>query len=375
MFNKLIAIRNWKIKIIYKYILKPIFFKFDPEKIHDYFISIGKFLGKFYITRKITGFFFRYSNPTLEQRILGIDFKNPVGLAAGFDKNAMLTDILGDVGFGFEEIGSITGEACQGNTKPRLWRLIKSKALVVYYGLKNDGCEIISKRLKNKKINIPLMVSIAKTNSKETAETEKAILDYFKAYEAFIDIGDFTVINISCPNAFGGQPFTEKEKLNALLERITSISKTKPIFIKMAPDLKQNEVDEIISLSQKFNIDGFICTNLTKDRENPEIKKKIKDTLTVEKGGISGKVVEDLSNKMIRYIYKKTNGKFIIIGTGGIFSAEDAYKKIKAGASLLQLITSMIFEGPQIISEINLGLVKLLKKDGFETISEAIGKE
>ncbi|MBU1728206.1 quinone-dependent dihydroorotate dehydrogenase, partial [Patescibacteria group bacterium] len=149
MKDCLIKARNYAIKIIYKWVLKPVFFQIDPEIIHDYAVSIGKFLGKFYITKKITGFFFRYSNPILEQKILGITFKNPVGLAAGFDKNAMITEILPEVGFGFEEIGSITGEPCQGNKKPRLWRLKKSKALVVYYGLKNDGCEIISKRLKN----------------------------------------------------------------------------------------------------------------------------------------------------------------------------------------------------------------------------------
>lgn len=375
MKDCLIKARNYAIKIIYKWVLKPVFFQIDPEIIHDYAVSIGKFLGKFYITKKITGFFFRYSNPILEQKILGITFKNPVGLAAGFDKNAMITEILPEVGFGFEEIGSITGEPCQGNKKPRLWRLKKSKALVVYYGLKNDGCEIISKRLKNKNFNIPIFTSIAKTNSKETAETEKAIEDYFKAYKALLDIGNCIVINISCPNAFGGLPFTDREKLNALLEKIASIPKIKPIFIKMAPDLKREEIDEIISLSQKFNIDGFVCTNLTKDRDNPKIKAKIKDKLTTEKGGISGKVIEDLSDEMIRYIYNKTAGKFVIIGVGGIFSAEDAYKKIKAGASLLQLITGMIYEGPQIISEINLGLVKLLKKDDYKNISEATGKE
>ncbi|OGI96912.1 hypothetical protein A3I25_01105 [Candidatus Nomurabacteria bacterium RIFCSPLOWO2_02_FULL_42_17] len=144
--------------------------------------SVGIFLGKYVITRKLTGFLFRYSNPILEQKILGINFKNPIGLSAGFDKNANLTNILPEVGFGFAELGSITGEYCDGNPKPRLWRLKKSKSLVVYYGLKNDGCKIISKRLQNKKFKIPIGISVAKTNCKETVETEKAIVDYFKAY-------------------------------------------------------------------------------------------------------------------------------------------------------------------------------------------------
>jgi dihydroorotate dehydrogenase len=371
MLEKLVKTRNILIGWLYQKVLKPIFFRIDPEEIHNYMVLIGHFLGKFIITRKITKFFFVYRSPLLEQRILGIKFQNPVGLSAGFDKNALMINIMRDVGFGFTEVGSITGEPCLGNPKPRIWRLKKSKSLAVYYGLKNDGCEIISKRLNNKKFNIPVGVSIAKTNCKATVDTTVAISDYFKAYKSFSHIGDYIIVNISCPNAFGGQPFTEKNKLEALLGRIMSIPKTKPIFLKMSPDLTMEEVDEIINSSIKFGIDGFICTNLTKNRNNSNIK----DKDIPEVGGLSGKVVDDLSDKLIKYIYKKTNGKFIIIGSGGIFSAEDAYRKIKAGASLVELITGMIYQGPQVISEINQGLVKLLKKDGYNNISEAIGKE
>ena len=178
-------------------------------------------------------------------------------------------------------------------------------------------------------------------------------------------------INISCPNAFGGQPFTDSKRLDALIEKIMSVPKTKPIFLKLSPDLSKQEIDEIINIAIKFKIDGFICANLTKNRNN----KNIIDENIPEVGGLSGKVVDSLSDELIRYIYKKTNGEFVIIGVGGVFRAEDAYRKIKAGASLIELITGMIFEGPQVISEINLGLVKLLKADGYKNISEAIGKE
>ena len=358
-------------RIKYKWVLRPIFFKIDPEKIHDYAIAVGCYLGKYSFTRKIAGCFWNYRNPILEQNIFGINFKNPVGLAAGFDKNADLTDILPSLGFGFTEVGSITGEACLGNPKPRLWRLKKSKSLAVYYGLKNDGCDAIAEKLTGKKLAMPLGINIAKTNCKETVDTSAAIEDYFKAYRAFANIGDYFAINISCPNAFGGQPFTDKAKLNALLEKITSIPKNKPIFLKISPDLSKKEVDEIIETALQFKIDGFICTNLTKNRNN----KNILDKIVPASGGLSGKVVDSLSDELIRYIYKKTNGHFVIIGCGGIFSAEDAYRKIKTGASLVELITGMIFEGPQLISEINMGLVKLLKKDGYQNISEAIGKE
>ncbi len=373
--DNVIKARNYLARKKYQWVLKPIFFKFDPEQVHDLISSIGHFLGKFAFTRKMTKVFFGYSNEALSQKVLGIKFPNPVGLSAGFDKNATLTNILPDVGFGFVEVGSITGEYCLGNPKPRLWRLKKSKSLIVYYGLKNDGCETISNRLRNKKFRIPVGISIAKTNCKETADTSVAISDYFKAYKAFANIGDYYTINISCPNAYGGLPFTDSKKLEALFSRILSVPKTKPIFLKLAPDLTEQEIDDILAVSEKFGIDGFVCTNLTKDRNNPKIKPYIKDELPTENGGLSGKIVEDLSNEMIRYVYKKTGGKKIIMGVGGIFSAEDAYKKIKAGASLVQLITGMIFEGPQLISDINLGLVELLKRDGYINISQATGKE
>jgi dihydroorotate dehydrogenase len=182
-------------------------------------------------------------------------------------------------------------------------------------------------------------------------------------------------INISCPNAFGGQPFTDPQKLGQLLQEISKLPKTKPIFLKMPPDLSISNIDQIIELARQFKIDGFICTNLTKDRIELSIKEKIKENLPTDKGGISGKVIERLSDDLIKYIYSKTKGEFVIVGCGGIFSAGDAYRKIRLGASLLQLITGMIFEGPQLIGEINHGLVRLLKKDGFKNISEAVGAD
>ena len=351
------------ISFLYKNFLKPFFFLFDPEMVHDLMILAGQILGSNFLTRKITSLFFSYSNPALEQNILGIKFKNPIGLSAGFDKDALLTDILPSVGFGFEEVGSITGEKCSGNPKPRLWRLKDLKSLIVYYGLKNKGCEEIAARLKNKKFEFPIGTSIAKTNCADTVDTEKGIADYVKAFKAFAKIGAYFTINISCPNAFGGQPFTDAKRLGLLLTQLDKIATKKPIFLKMSPDLTDKELDNIIAVSKKHKVHGFVCTNLTK---NPKI---------TEKGGLSGKLVENLANNLIKKVYQKTKGKYVIVGVGGVFSAEDAYKKIKLGASLVELITGMIFEGPQVISEINQGLVKLLQKDGYKNISGAIGAD
>ncbi|MFA6917905.1 MAG: quinone-dependent dihydroorotate dehydrogenase [Candidatus Gracilibacteria bacterium] len=364
-----ISIRNKVSRFLYKSLARKIFFLIDPEKIHNWMLIFGQFLGSNPITRGITAFFFSYSNKKLEQTILGMHFKNPVGLAAGFDKNSRIIDIMKPTGFGFTEVGSITGEPCYGNPKPRLWRLIKSQGLLINYGLTNDGSEKISKRLAKKHFKIPVAISIAKTNCKEASTVEGGIADYVKAYKAFADIGNFSVINISCPNAHGGEPFTDPQKLEKLLAEITKIPTKKPIFIKIAPDLEDEMTDQIIEISQKYGVKGFICTNLTKNRSNSKILEK---NLAAQ-GSISGKPIEDLANKMIAHVYKKTGGKSVIIGVGGISSAEDAYRKIKLGASLVQLITGMIYEGPQLISEINQGLVKLLKKDGFKNVSEAVG--
>lgn len=355
--------------ILYKNIFKPIAFKLDPEFVHDQVSWLGKLLGKFNLGKQLTSSLFYYENPKLQQNILNINFSNPIGLSAGFDKNAELTDILPYVGFGFAEVGSITGETCLGNAKTRLWRLPKSKSLLVYYGLKNDGAEIISKRIRNKKFNIPIGISVAKTNNQATCEDLVGIQDYAKAFAAFANIGSYTTVNISCPNTFGGQPFTDPERLDTLLSELDKIQTTKPTFIKLSPDLSFPEIDSLLEVISKHKVQGIICTNLTKNRNNKNIIEK--DLPNV--GGFSGKVVEELSNNMLAYVYKKTQGKYILMGVGGVFSAEDAYKKIKLGASLVQLITGMIYEGPQLISDINSGLVKLLERDGFSNISEAIG--
>jgi dihydroorotate dehydrogenase len=238
--------------------------------------------------------------------------------------------------------------------------------LRVNYGLKNLGAEVLHERLQSKKMPLPVGINIAKTNASETSDVSKGIADYFFTYKTFQDTGSYFTINISCPNTCEEKPiFAEPENLDLLLNKIFSIPKVKPIFVKISPDLPETQLNSILEVCGKHPVDGFVCTNLT----------KINLFNHTGKGGFSGKAVDELSNKTIKKVYNYYNGKKIIIGVGGIFTAEDAYRKIKAGASLVELITGMIFEGPQAISEINRGLVKLLQKDGYKNISEAIGKE
>ncbi len=360
----LAEIRDSIIGWLYRSILKPVFFLFDPERIHDRMILTGKILGSNPITRGLTGLMFGYQNPMLEQNLAGIKFKNPVGLAAGFDKEAHIGAILPGVGFGFEEAGSITALPFEGNPRPWMWRLPEYKALRVNYGLKSSGAPNVHKFLLGKKFDFALGLSLAKTNSKATSEVPAGIEDYFISYKIFQDIGDYFTINISCPNTCEASPiFAQPENFDLLLAKLFSISKSKPVFVKLSPDLEEGQLTGILEIGNKYPLDGFICTNLTKNNVfNHE-----------GNGGFSGKAVEELSNQMLSKVYRFYGGKKIIIGCGGVFSAEDAYKKIKLGASLIQLITGMIYEGPQLIGEINRGLVKLLKKDGYKNISEAVG--
>ena len=369
MYQTNIHYRNKILHGLYVYILKPIFFLSDPERVHDRITKVGVWLGERALGQKLVSKLFSYQNSILEQKILGINFKNPIGLAAGFDKNAQLVDILPSAGFGFAEVGSITGNPCAGNPRPRLWRLLKSKSLLVYYGLKNDGCEAIAKKLSGKHFAIPVGVSVAMTNCSENLEIKKAVADYAKAFRTMEPFGDYLTVNISCPNTSGGQPFITSHNLDYLLDIVDEIPTDKPIFIKLSPDLEESELDKILDIAKSHRVHGIICANLTKKRNNSKINDK--DFPSV--GGMSGKVVQDLADKMLEHIYKRERKRFVLVGCGGVFTAEDAYKKIRFGASLVQMITGMVFEGPQVTSQINQGLSELLRRDGFKNINEAIG--
>lgn len=369
MMEPWITTRNRVSGALYRRVVRPVFFSIDPENIHDRMTRTGMFLGRHRLTRSVVHTMLTYQHPMLEQTIHGIDFKNPIGLAAGFDKDANLTEILPHVGFGFAEVGSITGEPCAGNTGQRLWRLKKSKGLVVYYGLKNAGCDVLSKKISEKEFAIPIGISVAKTNNQETCDLAVGVADYKKAFSAFASLGSYITVNISCPNTFGGEPFTDPVRLEKLLVELDQIPTSRPVFLKFSPDLAPTDVDALLDVATRHRVHGFICSNLTKKRDTP----RLVDANVPKVGGISGKIVQPLADKLIEHVYKKTKGKYTIIGCGGVFTAQDAYRKIRLGASLIQLITGMIYQGPQVISEINQGLVHLLNQDGYTNITEAVG--
>ncbi len=374
--ESIINFRNNLIHLLYLKIAKKIFFKIDPEIVHNYTTNLGFILGSNYLTKKVTKALFYYKNKKLEQNISGIDFKNPVGLSAGFDYEAKLTKILPSLSFGFETIGTITNNPYGGNIKPMLGRLPKSKSLMVNKGFKNQGVRKVVVKLENYNFEIPIGISIGRTNSKEKMNQKEAVQDIVEAFKVVENSKvkfSYYELNISCPNLYGNINFYNSEKLRDLLAAVTKLKLKKPLFIKMPINETNEDTIKMLDVIISFPVKGVIFGNLQKDRNDPAfVKEEVKK---FKVGNFSGKPTEKRSNELIQLAYKKYGKKLIIIGCGGVFSAEDAYKKVKLGASLVQLITGMIYEGPQLISEINQGLVKLLEKDNFNNISEAIGKE
>jgi dihydroorotate dehydrogenase subfamily 2 len=364
-------------RFVYKNLLRPVIFVFDSEFVHDKFISLGELLGNYYLSKILFRILFGVKNKSLEQIIAGIDFKNPIGLAAGFDYGANLTQILPSIGFGFETIGTITNKPYEGNLKPRLGRFIKSQSLLVNKGFKNEGIEKVSKKLKKLKYDFPLGISIGKTNSKIDKMTQKqAVLDIvsaFKTSEKANLKNAYYELNISCPNLYGNVTFYPPKNLEELLLSVTSLKLKKPLFIKMPIEQTDQETIKMLDTIVKFSVKGVIFGNLWKNKKDKVLR--FEEIRKYPVGNFSGKPTEQRSNELIKLGFKNYGKKLIIIGCGGVFSAKDAYKKIKLGASLVQFITGMVFEGPQLASQINLGLIKLLEKDGYSNISEAIGKD
>lgn len=358
---------------MYERIFKPILFRLDPERVHDFFVGFGRVLGSNFLTRGIVGAICRYENPVLRTKVAGIEFANPVGLAAGFDKDVNLTGIMPAVGFGFMEVGAVTRYPYEGNPKPRLLRLPADKSLIVYYGLKNIGAEAIARKLQGEKFNIPVGLNIAKTNHADI-KGEKSIEDYVETYRILGKYFAYVTLNVSCPNAQDGCMFQEPQLLDQLLAAFAKEVKICPIFLKISNHLTFAEVDQILAVVKKYPlVDGFVVGNLSKRRDILKLHSSSERLDMLPQGGISGQPVRELSTNLIRHIYKQTAGKYVIIGLGGIFNADQAYEKIKAGASLVQIITGLIYGGPLAVRRINQGLVERLAKDGYKNISDAVG--
>lgn len=300
---------------------------------------------------------FSYKNPKLERELFGLKFKNPVGLAAGLDKNAVLIHELEYLGFGFVEIGTVTPLPQAGNDKPRLFRLPQDEAVINRMGFNNDGMDAIVERLKKRPKGLIVGGNIGK--NKVTSE-ENAVDDYVKCFNALHDYVDYFVVNVSSPNTPGLRALQGKEPLMKILQALKDInvtkSKPKPILLKIAPDLEDYELDDIVDVVFASKIDGIVATNTTVSRDSLTTDQTVLDQIG-KLGGVSGKPVKDRSTEVIRYLSQKSNKQIPIIGVGGIFTAQDAKEKLEAGASLVQVYTGFIYEGPSIAKNICKGIV------------------
>lgn len=342
---------------MYKLFLQPLLFQFDAEKAHHITFSLVKFLFKIPFVPQIFKAIYGYENPVLAREVFGLTFKNPVGLAAGFDKNAILVDELSSMGFGFIEIGTLTPKAQSGNDKPRLFRLKEDKALINRMGFNNEGVKEAVLKLKKRTSSILIGGNIGKN---KVTPNENAVDDYLSCFEELFEVVDYFVVNVSSPNTPNLRALQEKEPLKKLLQTLQTQNelrpKSKPILLKIAPDLTDSQLDDIIEIVQETKIAGVIATNTTISRAGLLSDK----TLVNEMGGLSGKPVTSRSTEVIRYLSQHSNNAFPIIGVGGIHSPEDALEKLKAGAALIQLYTGFIYEGPALVSKINKMLAKEL---------------
>ena len=341
---------------MYKFLLKPIFFLFDAERVHLVVFSLLSIIysipGIPWILRKM----YQVEEQGLEREIFGVRFKNPVGLAAGFDKDAKLVDCLDALGFGFVEIGTLTPRPQAGNPRPRLFRLPEDKALINRMGFNNEGVLEAVKRLKWKNPNIIVGGNIGK--NKDTPN-ERAVEDYEYCFEALYDHVDYFVVNVSSPNTPNLRELQEKEPLKALLDRLKERSKVKgeakPILLKIAPDLTDDQLNDIVEIAIEVGLDGLIATNTTISRDG-----LMTDQAKVEalgNGGLSGQPLKARANEVIRYLRTRLGDGFPIIGVGGLASADDVRERLDSGADLVQIYTGFIYEGPGLIKRINRSLL------------------
>ena len=343
---------------MYKFLLKPILFRLDPERAHHLTIKLFNFALALPGGKAIFRFLYGSSDKTLEREVFGLKFKNPVGLAAGFDKDGKYFRSMSHLGFGFIEIGTVTPKGQDGNPQPRLFRLPQDEALINRMGFNNEGVDALVERLKEyKRTDLIIGGNIGKNKLTPNAEATE---DYVKCFNALFKYVDYFVVNVSSPNTPGLRELQEKKPLTELLSTLQKLNNSrperKPLLLKIAPDLTDEQLDDIIEIAEAVSLDGLIASNTTIDRSG--LKTSETRISTIGNGGLSGKPVEKRSTEIIRYIHERTSGKLPIIGVGGIQSAADAVEKLNAGASLVQVYTGLIYAGPGLVREICEGVVQ-----------------
>jgi dihydroorotate dehydrogenase len=347
-------------KFMYKVLIRPFLFIFPPESIHHWLVAIFKQFNKIFFCKKLIRKIYSVDSGLLEKEFIGIKFSNPVGLAAGFDKNASFYDDFSGFGFSHIEIGTVTPNPQNGNPKPRSFRLTRDQAIINRMGMNNLGVDAVVQKLKKRSGNLIIGGNIGKNT---LTPNEKAVEDFAVCFDKLYEWVDYFVVNISCPNIGDIAKLQDQDTLEDILRRLSAIRSQKhvkkPILLKVSPDLNFKQIDETIDIIQKIGIDGIVATNTTITRIGLKTDESI--VRAIGKGGLSGKPLKERSTEVIKYIKSRTNGKMPVIGVGGIMSIEDAMEKIEAGADLIQIYSGFIYEGPGFVKRINNAFLKKMK--------------
>ncbi len=342
---------------MYKFLIRPLFFLFQPESIHHFIIKLIKSVFRIAVVRRLVNRTYIIEHQDLEQEFFGLTFKNPVGLAAGFDKDAAVFNEFASFGFSFIEVGTITPKAQAGNEKPRSFRLVKDKALINRMGFNNMGAAEAVKKLRRRTSQVIIGGNIGKNT---LTDNKDAAGDYACCFNDLYDHVDYFAVNVSCPNITSLSELQDRDQLAGIIERLVTLRREKsirkPILVKISPDLNDAQIDDVISIVSEYELDGIIAANTSIGRDN--LKTDPKKIARIGHGGLSGAPVRLRSTQVISYIHNKTRGKVPIIGVGGIMCPQDAMEKIRAGASLVQIYTGFIYDGPGLAKRINLEILK-----------------
>lgn len=341
---------------LYESVLRPMMFTLDPETAHE--TAMG-FLKRGVLKARA------FDNPVLHQTLFGVAFRNPLGLAAGFDKNGLVLDYWHQLGFGFVEAGTVTYHPQLGNDKPRMFRLPEDKALINRLGFNNDGARAFATRIAEAKPRIPVGINLGKSRVTELADAAK---DYQESFRLLHNFGSYFVVNVSSPNTPGLRSLQEKGPLLEILAAMREVDTARPIFIKVAPDLELTALDEVVEVARESEATGLIATNTTLDRPN-----LLNTRNAHEAGGLSGMPLREKANGVLRHLYKACGQEMVLMGVGGIFTGADVYEKIRLGAHLTQLYTGWVYGGQHMVPDALAELVSLMAKDGFKSIAEARG--
>lgn len=351
--------------MFYSLIAKPLLFSLDPETAHKRIMAFAESAGSSKLLKWGARTVYGYQHKALSQTIAGLTFPNPIGLAAGFDKNGRITPILQAAGFGFTEVGSITARANPGNPQPRMFRLPDDRSLINRMGLNNEGADSIASRLENQSVNIPVGVNVAKTND-TTITGDDAVLDYKYSFNKAQAAADYITVNISCPNTGEGKTFEDPSALEELLAGLNLADASVPVFIKFSVDLGQSLVETLIDVCESFAVTGYVATNTSSSRQHLTTSSQTLDQ--IGNGGVSGRAIRQKSTQVIHWIHQYTGGNRPIIGVGGVMRYEDVLEKMEAGARLIQVYTGLIYEGPGLVKRINKKLVKRIRTMGYDSI-------